>query len=402
MVQAFADHRGTIMHCISNPELVHFLRRDYPFGSTSYDVDLSSVFCDILDRANDFLSSEAGSIFLDDPVTEADREPGDPAELVLIACFGAVADRLVGLRLRDATGIVGEVYRTGRPYRSAAPERDPLFLRGPGAQMGFPIHSVVCAPLVVEGSTIGVIELLNHLKAPGYSESDLQLLGIFAQTISASIMNAIDAQRSKEMAKRDDLTELFNDRYLHHSLSRMVSHTLRVGEDCGLIFLDLDHFKSVNDQHGHLIGSRVLHEVGTTLRQILPGSAVAARYGGDEFVIMLPGAGRQEAFWVAETVRQNIESKVFLEIPDPVDPINYPALCLQGHITCSLGVACLLVDVMPTLARNDDPVAAKNELMRAADTCMYSAKEQGRNRTVTAWEPTTGREHGRFDRRSSS
>ena len=379
------------MHCISNPELIHFLRRESVVQGAAYDLDLSSVFCAILERANDFLPSEAGSIFLDDPVAET--EPGDPRDLVLIACFGRVADRLVGLRLRGATGIVGEVYRTGRAYRSTDPDRDPLFLGGPGAQMGLPTHSVVCAPLVIDDRTIGVIELLNHVRSEGYSESDLQLLGIFAQTISASILNAIDAQRSKEMSKRDDLTGLYNDRYLHHSMSALIGQSVHNGDDCGLIFLDLDNFKSVNDDHGHLVGSRVLREVGITLRQVLPGPAIPARYGGDEFVIVVPGAGRQEIVWVAETVRQNIESKVFLEVADPDDPVNYPALGIRGVITCSIGVACLRQDVLPTLGPRVDALTAKNELLRVADRCMYEAKESGRNRTVTAWELDTGREH---------
>jgi diguanylate cyclase (GGDEF)-like protein len=247
--------------------------------------------------------------------------------------------------------------------------------------------------LVVDGRTIGVIELLNHIRSEGYSESDLELLGIFAQTISASILNAMDAQRSKEMAKRDDLTGLFNDRYLHHSMSGVVERSIETGEDCGLIFLDLDNFKSVNDDHGHLIGSRVLREVGMTLRQILPGPAIPARYGGDEFVIVVPGAGPQEIVWVAETVRQNIETTVFLEEADRDDPINYPALAIRGVITCSLGVACLRSDVLPTLTRPEDAIAAKNELLRTADRCMYEAKESGRNRTVTAWDAFGRREH---------
>jgi diguanylate cyclase (GGDEF)-like protein len=367
------------MHCISNPELIHFVKRERRSAAATYDLDLSAIFRGILDRANDFLPSEAGSIFLVDPVLEQEGTP----ELVVIACFGDSSSELVGLGVFADTGIVGHVYQTGRAHISTATQEDPLFFQGLDTSSGFETRSVVCAPLRFEGRTIGVIELLNHLEGEGYTGRDLELLEIFAQTISASIANAIEAQRSREMAKRDDLTGLFNDRFLHHSLSEVITRALESGEDCGLVFLDLDHFKNVNDTHGHLVGSRVLAEVGSTLRQVLPGQAIAARYGGDEFVVVLPGAGRQEAYWVAETVRKNIESAVFLEHPDPVDPANYPGLALRGAISCSIGIATLREDVLPALGARPEPATAKNELMRRADASMYRAKHLGRNRTVS-------------------
>jgi len=371
------------IHCIDNPELSHFLKREPRGSSNTDDLDLSAIFHDILERANDFLPSEAGSIFLADPVMEKDNPAA--GELVVIACFGDKAIQLLGLGLFADTGIAGHVYQSGNAYISSRPKEDPLFFHGLDSTFGFTTRSVVCAPLQVDEQTIGVIELVNHLSGEGYSDRDLLLLQIFGQTISASIVNAIEAQRSKELAKRDDLTGLFNDRLLHNSLSRTIEEALENGKDCGLIFLDLDHFKSINDRHGHIIGSRVLRDVGATLRQILPGQAIAARYGGDEFVIVMPESGRQEVFWVAETVRKNIESAVFLEEPDPEDPVNYPALKIQGVITCSIGISTLQSDVIPDLGEHPDPSAAKNDLMRKADASMYKAKEGGRNRIVTSW-----------------
>jgi len=367
-------------YCISNPELSLFLKREPRAVPGSYDLDLQDIFCDILKRANDFLPSEAGTLFLADPISE-EENPG-AGELVAIACFGETASELVGLGLFTDTGIVGHVYRTGEAYVSAAVEADPLFFDGLDRASGFTTHSIVCAPLRVEGRAIGVLELVNYLGDHGYTARDLELLEIFAQTISALVSNSIEAQRSKEMSKRDELTGLYNDRYLHYSLERLILEALRSGSDCGLIFLDLDHFKSINDCHGHLVGSRVLAEVGFTLRQIVPGHAIASRYGGDEFVIALPGAEKQEVFWVAETVRKNIESAVFLEQPDPLDPVNYPGLRLRGIISCSIGIATLRADVIPRLGPAPGQLAAKSELMRRADSSMYRAKQLGRNLTV--------------------
>jgi len=372
-------------HCISNPELTYFLKREQRPAISAYEVDLAGVFRDILRRAIEFVPAEAGAIFLDDPL--ASREGRAPGELVLISCFGERMTRNVGLRLPTTRGIVAHVYRTGRAYLSERPVDDPLF--GHGFEGGYQDSpdAMICAPLKLEGVVIGVLELSNHGGSPAFSEKDLRLLEIFAQTISASITNAVDAQRSKELSKRDDLTGLYNDRFLHYSLSTLVAGALEEGQDCGLIFLDLDHFKTINDVHGHLAGSRVLAEVGSMLHQVLPGQALAARYGGDEFVVVLPEAGRQELYWVAETVRKNIESAVFLAHPDAADPVNYPALAIAGVITCSLGLATLRGEVLPALGiGGSDVVAVKGELIRLADASMYVAKQRGRNLTVAAWE----------------
>jgi diguanylate cyclase (GGDEF)-like protein len=290
-------------------------------------------------------------------------------------------------RFSTGKGIIGEVYRTGEPYSCSEPLADPIFRSGPGLRIGFKIDSVVGAPLGVEGRTIGVIELINHSSGKGYSEADLVLLGIFAQTISLSVVNAIDAQRAKEIAKRDELTQLYNDRYLHGSLSKIIDDAVANGSECGVIFLDLDHFKEVNDTHGHLVGSRLLSEVGATLKQIIPGEGLAARYGGDEFVIALPGAGRQETYWVAETIRQNIADSAYIVNPDPDNADGRPDLRIEGVVTCSIGIATLQSDIMPELsAENGNAQKAKDQLLRKADTCMYAAKELGRNRTVPYWE----------------
>jgi diguanylate cyclase (GGDEF)-like protein len=379
------DHDGSSprIRCVSSAKLAHFLKRE-PRSDSATDLDLNRIFRELLRRAIDFLPSDAGTIYLDDPLDTTDD--ANRGSLVVIASFGPKTENLVEERFDTHKGIIGEVYRTGLPYSCIDPLADPIFRSGPGMRIGFSIKSVVCAPLEVEGRTIGVIELINHSGGQGYSDADLALLGIFARTISLSIVNAIDAQRSKEIAKRDELTELYNDRHLHSSLLQIVDRAVSEGTECAIIFLDLDHFKDVNDTHGHLIGSRLLREVGATLRQIIPGNGLAARYGGDEFVIALPGAGRQECFWVAETIRQNIAETAFVVTPDPVNPDTGLAPRTEVVVTCSIGIATLQSDVLPELTGGGDPVTAKDELIRLADTCMYAAKELGRNRTVPHWE----------------
>ena len=375
---------GSGVRCISSAKLAHFLKREHR-ATKAAELDLDQIFRELLRRANDFLPSEAGTIYLDDPLDT--DEYGTRLSLVGIAGFGPKSEDLMEERFSSEKGIIGEVYRTGRPYSCAEPLADPVFRSGPGLRIGFTIDSVVAAPLIAEGRIIGVIELINHSSGRGYSEADLALLGIFAQTISLSVVNAIDAHRAKEIAKRDELTELYNDRYLHRRLSKIIHEAVTNNTECGIIFLDLDHFKQVNDSHGHLVGSRLLSEVGATLKQIIPGNGLAARYGGDEFVIALPGAGRQETYWVAETIRQNIADKRFVVHSDPENLDETIDFQIGGVVTCSIGIATLQSDIMPEIsAENGDTKRAKDELIRKADTCMYAAKELGRNQTVPYWE----------------
>lgn len=353
-------------------EMTLLLKPEEPAGESPYEIDLSRVFGQVLQHANEFVPSEAGTIYLRDATS------GSEVELVAAAAFGPEAEQLPGERQPLDDGIAGWVFRHGRAFVGASPSSE--LLRGEDESWG--AGTVVALPLRVGDEVVGVLELLKDRSGKAFDDRELELLELYAHTISASIAHAVEAQRSKEMARRDELTRLFNDRYLHHALNALLDDALDRGSDCGLLFIDLDHFKNVNDNHGHLIGSRVLQEVGDILRQVLPGPAVPARYGGDEFLVILPGATRPELYWTAETIRKTLETHVFLEHPDPRDPLNYPGLAIAG-VTCCVGYAGLRDDVLRLFRDGEiDSLAAKNELIRLADARMYRAKDLGRNRTV--------------------
>jgi len=352
-------------------------------GAPSRDIDLERVLSNLLRRARNLIPSGAGGILLRDP-----RHAGSRAsdELLVISCFGPLPDDLPGRRLPPTDGLVRRVYRTGRAHMTPSEDHGALAADGIGSLREVPPAAAICAPLTIGEDTVGVLELLDPLPGPEYTLRELALLEVFGETVSAWLTVAADARRSREMATRDDLTGLYNDRHLHRMLMRLVRRSLADGRELGLVFLDLDRFKEVNDVHGHLAGSRVLHEVGSMLRDRLHPPAVAARYGGDEFVVVLPGAGRERSLHVAESIATTIESFTFLEHADPADPATYPALCLAGIVTCSVGVATL-ADAAASLA-DRDPAAVKNRLLRAADRSMYRAKALGRNRVVAAWAGT--------------
>jgi diguanylate cyclase (GGDEF)-like protein len=339
------------------------------------DVDLGAQLTQILERARELVPARAGSILLDDPLRKvADRAGND---LWFVTAFGPAGDRLPGTRLAAGRGIAGKVYVTGRPHLAADAPADPSFSPDVDRATGQTTHSVVAAPVAIGSTVCGVIELVDRLGGDRFDERDLALLEIFAGYTSSTLQNALDAKRASELARRDDLTGLSNDRWLHHRLVEMIAEADAGGQPLALIFFDLDYFKGVNDTHGHLAGSQVLREIGYLLRRtVTDPAALLARYGGDEFIVCLP-ADAARALAAAEQIRHAIEQSVFI---DQAYGDAIPALYLTGAVSASLGVA----HYRPSAESR--PYAAARALLQRADTAMYAAKAAGRNRVLVAEE----------------
>lgn len=372
----------TDFHCLQPPSLVSFLERRRASPTFPQEMNLSENLVAILRKANEFVPSEAGSILLDNPIEKQSERQLNA--LTFIAAFGEKAESLVGQTVPAHKGIGGHVYITGESYRAVKLEEDRLFNPVIDEATDYRTHSLVAIPIRIEQEVCGVLELVNRRQAKEYSLQDLNLLEIFAGYISISIQNVLDGRLAQEIAKRDNLTGLYNDRYLHIALTNIIEECQRSDSDMSLLFLDLDYFKRVNDTHGHLAGSQVLREVGQLLQRLSQrAGAVAARYGGDEFVIAFPGTSLEPAIDLAEEMREAIVGTVFCKQPGEVQP---DVLRLTG-ITCSIGIAAL-----KRHAGNDLPTErCKSTLLRLSDAAMYVAKETGRNRTVVAGEPVRRR-----------
>lgn len=274
-------------HSLETPQLERFLERHKAGLSLKNDVDLDLVLRQILQKAFEFVPSESGSILLDDPFRKVASRKDN--ELVFIATFGDSSRDLVGHRLSAMHGIVGRVYQTGNPYLSADVEKDPTFYGTIDEKLGHKTHSIVAVPIYIGKHVCGVLELINRLEGKSFTRRDMTLLEIFAGYTSFTLQNALDAKRAHELAKKDDLTGLYNDRWFHVRLTETLTEARKSGNEAVLLFMDLDRFKFVNDCHGHLAGSQVLREVGFLLKRIIQrGDATVARYGGDEFVMILP------------------------------------------------------------------------------------------------------------------
>jgi len=362
-------------------EISRFLvrqRKDWDIDQL--ELRLDQFLSEILEKANEFVPSESGSLLLDDPRAKGREDAINT--LTFIACFGPHAPRLLGRQIPLNDGIAGRVYSTAKPYISQNVAEDVNFNDAVDRYTGYQTSSVIAVPVTVRDSIFGVLELLNRRDLGHYSAEDLLLLETFAGYISSSIQNALDAIRAREAARRDDLTRLYNDRYLHHRLAEELPRAERDALDLSLIFFDLDHFKSVNDRYGHLVGSRTLKEVGYLVQAWNPPGGISARYGGDEFVIILPGYDAAEALTAAERLRHLVEETVFRVVPknesapvegEDLEPLGMP-------LTCSVGVASLNEHVAP----QGSVLRRQNALIRLADQAMYEAKHRGRNLVLLA------------------
>jgi diguanylate cyclase (GGDEF)-like protein len=372
----------TEYNCLQPPEIDRFLERRRTVPAFTLELSLTENLQAILRKANEFVPSAAGAILLDNPAEKSpDRSKNT---LVFIAAFGERSRNLLGRRIAAESGVPGKAYLAGT---SCVADSAPGWLAeaddGSASEKGVE-RPVVAVPLRIEQDICGVLELERRPVGPAYSSQDLTLLEIFGDYISVSIQNVLDGRQAQKIAKRDELSGLYNDRYLHIALSHVIAECLKTERELALLFVDLDFFKRVNDTYGHLAGSQVLREVGQMLNDLvdLP-QALAARYGGDEFVIAVPDASLEESIELAESIRLELVDRVLCSAPGE---IQSEPLHLRG-LTCSIGVATLRRHIGESV----DPEQAKNILLRLSDAAMYVAKETGRNRTAVAGEPVRRR-----------
>src|SRR5215471_4204533 len=349
-----------------------FVRARRDQDTEHWDVRLDATLREILERANDFVPSEVGGILLDDPRAKL---AGSPApRLTFIAAFGQGVEHVVGKRIPSDRGFAGKIYSSGRPGQSdTLREDDPLFELAPAGSL---IRSLVGVPIVVGESICGVLQLANRQSGGPYTPRDKELLRIFAAYMSSSIQNALDAIRARAQARVDDLTGLANSRYFHTRLEEEISRADREGAELSMLFIDLDRFKTVNDRFGHLAGSWTLQKVAQLLGERAPPGALLARYGGDEFVVILPGANLPRAAQTAEDLRKAIAAATFFN-PDPEAESGSASL---PRISASIGVA----SYRDHLAPGGTQRRRESTFLRLADSAMYRAKANGRNRVEVA------------------
>jgi len=301
----------------------------------------------IMTKIQLLIPSEAWSILM----LDEERQ-----ELTFELALGEKGKDVSVFKVKVGEGIAGWVAERGEPTIVNDTSKDPRFARRFDSKTQFNTRSVLCAPLISRGRTIGVVQVINRIGGK-FTKSDLELLLTLVEPCAIAIENAILFQRTEQLTITDDLTRLFNSRYLNLYIGREIKRCKRHGIPLSVIFLDLDGFKGVNDAHGHLAGSRTLTEVGAILVEAVRESDILARYGGDEFVVVLPETPPSGALVIAERIRRAIECHVFLR-----------EVGLEARISASFGIASY-----------PDHALTPEGLIQKADQAMYRVKDRDKN-----------------------
>lgn len=316
-------------------------------------LDLREILNTIMEKISDLLRPSNWSLLLVDEET---------SELRFEIVVGEGSEKIRDLRLKMGEGIAGWVAHEKKPLLVPDVSKDPHFSKKADRASRFTTRSIICVPLVTRGKCLGVIELVNKVEEGVFGEEDLLILTTLADYTAIAIENAIFLKRVQELTIRDDLTKLYNSRFLHTRLEYEIERARRFKNELSMIFLDLDFFKLINDRHGHIHGSRLLVETAQVILGLIRNVDMACRYGGDEFIVLMPETPKKSAIVAAEKIRKALKERLFLADEG-----------LNLRITASFGVASFPNDA-----------SDKDGLIHMADNAMYKVKNAARDGVAEA------------------
>ena len=309
-----------------------------------------------------------------EPVEIADIIVDHAAQWVPARDWALLSSDLSGqLSVLSGRGVTSENERAMRAVANWVMQHGEEFatedLRSDARARSDSVGAVLAFPLVGRGQSAGALIGFDRAAAshkPRLSPRLQRAVRTLLEPVSMALDNALALKRAEALSVTDDLTHLYNSRYLNQVLRRETKRASRSGRPLSLLFIDLDGFKAVNDTHGHLFGSRALVEAAALIRTSARETDVPARFGGDEFAVILPDTGGEGAFAVGERIRERVAAHRFLASDG-----------LDVHLTASVGLATL-----------PDVAASADELVAAADKAMYRVKDSGKNGIQAAPPPT--------------
>jgi len=317
-------------------------------------LDLNKVLQTIMAKTMEFLRPDTWSLLLIDERSN---------ELYYEMVFGAASTKLKDVRFKLGERISGWVAEHGEAVLIEDVAQEPRFSLE-NESWRADARSIICVPVKGRERVLGTIELVNYSQGRRFHEEDIPILTNLADYAAIALENARYVQRIHELTITDDCTALYNARHLNFVLDSEIYRSIRYGYEFSVIFIDLDHFKQVNDRHGHLAGSKLLWHVGTLIKGHLRLIDYAFRYGGDEFVVLLPQTSKRNALMVVRRLRELLNSTEFLAEEG-----------LKVKVTASFGVASF-----PGDARS------RRDLLRLADEAMYLVKNTTRNNIALVGE----------------
>ncbi len=316
-------------------------------------LELEQVLRTIMEKIDEFLRPDTWSMLLVDEARQ---------ELYFELAIGKGAQALKEVRIKIGQGIAGWVAQHGEAVVVPDVSKDTRFFAKVDEKTKMETRSIVAVPVRFRDHCLGVIELVNCIGPEGFDDRSMALLEALSDFAAIAIENARHVKRIHDLTITDDVTNLYNSRHLHFILETEIYRSQRYGYEFSVIFIDLDHFKVVNDTHGHLVGSKLLAEIGAVMKTNCRLIDFAFRYGGDEFVILLPQTSKESACTVARRLHSLIRESVWLANE-----------ALNIHITSSVGVASY-----PTDSRT------KVHLLQLADEAMYNVKNTTRDGVAAA------------------
>ena len=315
-------------------------------------LNLDSILQTIMDKMAEFFRPDTWSLLMVDEQKD---------ELYFAIAVGDAAETLKTVRLKVGEGIAGWVARHGESLIVPDVYNDPRFAKRIDEMTKWKTRSIICVPLQSKHRVLGVIQLIN-CAMESFGEQEMFFLHALCDYAAIAIDNARAVEKIQELTITDDCTGLYNARHLYKTLEAEVYRSARFGYEFSVIFLDLDHFKHVNDTYGHLVGSKLLQEIGFKIKSQLRLIDYAFRYGGDEFVILLPQTDKQSALIVARRIQDMMRKTVFLS----EDGLNL-------NVRCSMG-----------LATYPEDAKSSHEIIRQADEMMYMVKNSSRDNIAVA------------------
>jgi len=345
-----ANRHGTINYTDTDTEKLEQL------AESLGDIDPEALSHDalsmrtLLAKVAAAVPSQAASLLLYDP---------QGRELVFSASRTLQSGVIDGVRIRCDQGIAGWVARHREAVRLEDVTQDERYYSGIETETHFTPHSMLCVPMVSKDTLLGVIQVINKIDGSTFSEDELRMVQSLADHAAIAIENASLYRQAHLASITDDLTGLGNTRHFN----RMLPELMARGAPLSLLMLDLDNFKTVVDTYGHLVGGRTIGYLGKIISHLIRPGDVAARFGGDEFVIILPDTAAATALEIGETIRAAIETCSTLD-GNGVD---------ISTVTASVGVATF-----------PDHATTAQGLFHAADAAMYSVKRRTKNAVALA------------------